>query len=699
VTCSCGTSVRFGFLIAWLALATAGTGAQGQTQAQLLQEGLRLLEAHGDARAALALFDQASHGTDRALAARAVLYTGVASERLGQERARSAYERVLRDYADQPDVVADARRRLARLTANEGHSTQPITLTLHRSMTRLPGNVVAFGAPLLDGRSVVYLDDEGRVGLADAETGERTRTLLDPSAPAPGLVAAAPDGSAVAVVRERPDGTTELAVTGVNGRAGLLVSLPDGATASTVDWTAPGRLVWQVLSPDGTAAIETMTTANGVIQEAARLAEGATRLATSPDGRWVAFDVPGGVDGVRRDVLVVAVGGGTPVPAAEDGGFPVWTADGQHLLFLSNRTGTTGLWAVAMVDGRPAGEPKLIAQDMGRVIDVLGVAGDVLHYIRQVGLVDVFTVPLDGTGHPTAPPRGAVTTFIGSNLGPDFSPDGRTLAFLAQMGFASRQVIGLRDADTAAYHTLGTGMRYLRTPRWAPDGHRLLVKGSDSAGRFGFHIIDVETGRVLPALTVTPREETELGAGRWGPDGRSLVYSRRRGERCVIVERDLATGHEQTLIEYPVDGVRGLRFETARDGTLVLLERRAMGGAVVLRGRDGARREVLAFGEADAVTGASFWPDGLSLLLERRSKRSGGAGDEAPIALWRLWLEHEKLESLGLERPGLRRACVSPNGGWLAFTAGAPTRETWVLENFQARLPRAPAANKERIPR
>jgi Tol biopolymer transport system component len=685
-------------LIAWLVLTTAGTGAQGPTQAQLLQEGLRLLEAHGDTRAALALFDQASHGADRALAARAVLYTGVASERLGQERARSAYERVLRDYADQPDVVADARRRLARLTAGEGRTARPITMTLHRSMPRLAGDVVAFGAPLSDGRSLAYLDDEGRVALADAETGERTRTLLDPSAPTAGLVAASPDGSAVAVVRERPDGTTELAVTGVHGRAGPLVSLPEGATASMVDWTAPGRLVWQVLSPDGSAAIESMTPANGVIQEAARLADGATRVATSPDGRWIAFDVPGGDDGVRRDVLVVPVGGGVPVSAAEDGGLPVWTADGQHLLFLSDRTGTTGLWAVAMIDGRPAGEPKLIAQDIGRVSEVLGVAGDALHYVRQVGLVDVFTVPLDGNGHPTGAPRGAVSTFIGSNLGPAFSPDGRTLAFLAQLGFANRQVIGLRDVDTAAYRTLPTGMRYLRTPRWARDGHRLLVKGSDSAGHGGFHIIDVDTGRIVPALTVTPREESELGAGRWGADGRTLVYSRVRGDRCVIVERDLATGQERTRVEYPADGLRGLRFETARDGTLVVLERRAMGGAVVVRGLDGSRREVLTFGEVDAVTGVSFWPDDSSLLLERRSGSSTG-DDEPPIALWRIWLENGRLESLGIERPGLRRACVSPNGRWLAFTAGAPTRETWVLENFQVRLPRVPASRREPSPR
>src|SRR5262245_1720489 len=109
-----------------IVVAACAVAAQTRSQAQLLQEGLRLLEVRGDPRAALDLFGQAAVGADRSVAARAILYSGVAAERLGQQRARRDYERVLRDFSDQPDVVNEARRRLAALAKTPDPDTTTI---------------------------------------------------------------------------------------------------------------------------------------------------------------------------------------------------------------------------------------------------------------------------------------------------------------------------------------------------------------------------------------------------------------------------------------------------------------------------------------------------------------------------------------------------------------------------------------------
>ena len=43
---------------------------------------------------------------------------------------------------------------------------------------------------------------------------------------------------------------------------------------------------------------------------------------------------------------------------------PVWSADGTHVLFRSNRTRTSSLWAIPVKNGRPAGDAVLVKDDV-----------------------------------------------------------------------------------------------------------------------------------------------------------------------------------------------------------------------------------------------------------------------------------------------------------------------------------------------
>ena len=76
----------------------------------------------------------------------------------------------------------------------------------------------------------------------------------------------------------------------------------------------------------------------------------------SPDGRWVAYDGPDTGTPPRHDVLVVPTAGGTPrvvVGGPSDDLMPIWTADGHRLTWVSDRTGTSGLWLQAFEGGTP----------------------------------------------------------------------------------------------------------------------------------------------------------------------------------------------------------------------------------------------------------------------------------------------------------------------------------------------------------
>jgi tetratricopeptide (TPR) repeat protein len=86
------------------------------------------METRGDYPAALQLFEQIAKGNDRNLAARSLLYAGICYEKIGSQGARSAYERLIRDFADQAGPVAAARARLAAVTARP--QTRPSSLTV-----------------------------------------------------------------------------------------------------------------------------------------------------------------------------------------------------------------------------------------------------------------------------------------------------------------------------------------------------------------------------------------------------------------------------------------------------------------------------------------------------------------------------------------------------------------------------------------
>jgi hypothetical protein len=53
-----------------------------------LQQGIDLMESKGDLAKATPLFEDASHSSDRAVAAQALLYLGHAQERQGADKAR-----------------------------------------------------------------------------------------------------------------------------------------------------------------------------------------------------------------------------------------------------------------------------------------------------------------------------------------------------------------------------------------------------------------------------------------------------------------------------------------------------------------------------------------------------------------------------------------------------------------------------------
>lgn len=109
------TGTLAGFL--WL---TPFAATQQANRAEVMFEAASKKElVDGDLKGAIEQYQKivATYGSNRAAAAKALVRMGQCYEKLGDleaGEARKAYERVLRDYADQKEAVSVARARLGR---------------------------------------------------------------------------------------------------------------------------------------------------------------------------------------------------------------------------------------------------------------------------------------------------------------------------------------------------------------------------------------------------------------------------------------------------------------------------------------------------------------------------------------------------------------------------------------------------------
>jgi len=129
-----------------------------------------------------------------------------------------------------------------------------------------------------------------------------------------------------------------------------------------------------------------------------------------------------------------------------------WTPDGKALLFTSDRTGSLGLWSIAVVDGKPNGQPALLKTDIGKITSLGLSSKRTLYYSMATGvrgmergIADIYTVSIDpNTLKPGSEPAPAAQRFLGTNSGADWSPDGKYLAYASKRGSVWQSPSALR---------------------------------------------------------------------------------------------------------------------------------------------------------------------------------------------------------------------------------------------------------------
>jgi len=89
------------------------SGLQGGRTDVQLQAAINKETVEGDLKGAIEQYKKIAQSSDRAVAAKALVRMGQCYEKLGDAEASKAYERVLREFADQKEAVEQARTHLA----------------------------------------------------------------------------------------------------------------------------------------------------------------------------------------------------------------------------------------------------------------------------------------------------------------------------------------------------------------------------------------------------------------------------------------------------------------------------------------------------------------------------------------------------------------------------------------------------------
>ncbi len=451
-----------------------------------------------------------------------------------------------------------------------------------------------------------------------------------------------------------------------------------------MDWSQDGKYILTLLASKSNAKnqIALLAVADGSVRVLKTLDwRYPNVMRFSPDGRYIAYDFPQQMDSSNRDIFLLSTGDGREVPLvkhpADDFLFG-WAPDGKTILFASDRTGTIGVWMIRVVDGKSQGSAELIKPDIGP-IQPLGFARNGSYFYGiSTGVRDIYSAELDpATRKLVSPPTPAAQSFLGKNRGPEWSPDGKYLAYLSRRGNQTNQFFGdiicISSIETGEVRELRPKIHKMSRLRWYPDQSALLVesyeeKSSQSPSLFR---VDAKSGE----STIVLNESSN--SFFLSNDGRTVFLTRdvpaeKDGTR-LFVAHDLTTGQEKQIYRgrmwLPTPSPDNRYFAFIVPDSQTVLKILPMTG--------GEPREILRGLNRFILT---WTPDDRYLVFGKEVR----PGEPRPeIELWRVPAtggEPQKLDLPALKN--LENVRIHPDGRRIVFVAGEPKGEVWVMENF-----------------
>jgi Tol biopolymer transport system component len=693
-----------------LVLAMLGAAQAAQSAADLFQKALTLEKAEGDLEGAIALYEKiVTKGDDEALAAQAQLHIGICYEKLGLGKAREAYQRVIDRFPKQVEAVQTARDKLALLAAlRTDKPAESREMKVRRVFDEYGpewGNALSS-----DGRTLIYTDwATGNMAAVDLVTKQRRPITSDggmnTSKGGFGETSAfSADDKRIAYGYQGRDSVSELRVIDIDGTDPIVLYRDESAIwIRPRAWSPDGRSVLALfMRKDGTSEIASISLADKKLTVLRKVNAKDPEMALSPDGTLIAFSVAPDRESGKRDVFLINWDGtGHEAIVSHPGDDYVlgWSPDGSRLVFASDRTGSCGVWSIGIKDGRADGSPQWHKNDL--TPDPLRLTPDgTLHYMIFESAFDVHTAPIDpGTGRPVGPPAAVRSQRAGIRTGPDWSPDGKRLAYKS---FASpedrnrkRAQVSVLDLATGEEFHVDTGVSspnpYMGV-RWSPDGKSVLLIGARSVSESGIYQVGIPGGETRLLVSFPPQKVCLQAA--WSGDGKGVFYVLGNNPSRLL-RRDLASGADAELAS--MDAPVGLpRLAVSPDGRWVAFTSiENVAGPrtlMIVPASGGPARELFKLGDKGFAQWLVWTPDGKEIWLKLYKAAPDDKGQPS-IEFLGVSPEGGTVRTLEMgakqgdkatswQIPSAMDLRLHPDGRQVAFWTGQSKLEVWALENF-----------------
>lgn len=284
-----------------------------------------------------------------------------------------------------------------------------------------------------------------------------------------------------------------------------------------------------------------------------------TEPSFSPDGHYLAFTRQISPSAADIFVLELPRREGERVEARQLthwnrwSGIPVWSADGQEILFIRKDAGTgSRIWRVAAFQNTDARLVEGVGE--GSRYIAFSATSNRLVYSSGASDANIWRINLDSTSSGPTPNHSASPTRLIASTRRDgqmqLSPDGRLITFTSDR--SGDPEIWLANSD-------GSGQRQLTRfhaaasagTHWSPNGKEIVFH-SRPAGNGNLYIMNVETGAYRQLTTGL----TENYMPSWSHDGQWIYFGSER------------EGGEQ-IWRMPASGGRATRL-TKNEGAIAL---------------------------------------------------------------------------------------------------------------------------------
>jgi len=658
----------------------------------------------GDLEGAISLYQEIiqKYPGQRAVAAEALVKMGLCYDNLGRQGAKDAFERVLREYADQLEQAKLARTQLERI--NQNSIQQPEGPTVRRLWVIRDSSLTPdfSGTPSPDGRYFSFVEwATGDVAVYDLNS-EKYQFLTNHNSIRPPFLnrpssaskmrgeshstVFSPDGSEVAysfynylenrwevrVVPLQTDDRVQPKVIYQSDTIGFIY---------VNSWSPDGKLILVTIGHrDGSYELSFLRVSTGQLTVLKRFDWGHVHARLSPDGKTVAYQFAPEKANKANNIYVVTSDGrreATLVDHPADDRLIGWTPKGDEILFDSDRGGSRGLWTKPFELGSNA-PARLVKAEIGNMRAV-GITPDgSILYQNQKGFRDIFMVDLDPeTGKVLNSPNRISSVSEGRNRGVACSPDGRYLAYVRLEGrsFQGTLVIySLSDGKETEVDTSPVGVAFPRL-RWSPDSNSVLCAGFYPSRGSGLYSVDIQSG-VISLVREREIEETILYPVGWSSNPREVYFVSLRKSGVLVMLHNLDTGQDKVVLKLP-DNWKGHSLSPDAQRLAVW---DWVGNDWVLKVialPDGEPRAVAKLnGSSGGFAGSTWSPDGRYIYFKSTK------GEEKFEEIWRVSVQGGEPTRTGISFQRFDGFSVHPNGRQLAFSGSELEDELWVMENF-----------------